>query len=171
MHAFHSTASNRWTDLIVGLDQPMPVLGGRMVPYINLDNAATTPPLKSVVETVNRFLPYYSSVHRGAGFKSRVSTAAYNDAHDTIARFVGAGPSGNTVIFGKNTTEAINKLAYRFPLADDSVVISTEMEHHSNDLPWRARARVVRARVTGDGRLDEDDVDRLLDAFGRRSRC
>ena len=168
MHAFHSTASNRWTDLIVGLDQPMPVLGGRMVPYINLDNAATTPPLKSVVETVNRFLPYYSSVHRGAGFKSRVSTAAYNDAHDTIARFVGADTSGNTVIFGKNTTEAINKLAYRFPLADDSVVISTEMEHHSNDLPWRARARVVRARVTGDGRLDEDDVDRLLDAYGRR---
>ena len=72
------------------------------------------------------------------------------------------------MIFGKNTTEAINKLAYRFPLADDSVVISTEMEHHSNDLPWRARARVVRARVTGDGRLDEDDVDRLLDAYGRR---
>ena len=124
--------------------------------------------IESVVETVNRFLPYYSSVHRGAGFKSRVSTAAYNDAHDTIARFVGADPSGNTVIFGKNTTEAINKLAYRFPLADDSVVISTEMEHHSNDLPWRARAHVVRARVTGDGRLDEDDVDRLLDAYGRR---
>ena len=71
MHVFHSTASNRWTDFIVGLDQPMPVLGGRMVPYINLDNAATTPPLKRVVETVNRFLPYYSSVHRGAGFKSR----------------------------------------------------------------------------------------------------
>ena len=55
------------------------------------------------------------------------------------------------MIFGKNTTEAINKLAYRFPLADDSVVISTEMEHHSNDLPWRARARVVRARVPATG--------------------
>ena len=107
-------------------------------------------------------------MHRGAGFKSRVSTAAYDDAHDTIARFVGADPSGNTVIFGKNTTEAINKLAYRFPLADDSVVLSTEMEHHSNDLPWRARAHVVRARVTGDGRLDEDDVDRLLAAYGSR---
>ena len=74
----------------------------------------------------------------------------------------------NTVIFGKNTTEAINKLAYRYPLTRTSVVLSTEMEHHSNDLPWRARAQVVRARVTRDGRLDEDDVDRLLAVYGHR---
>ena len=161
-------AVNGWRDQIVGLDRLMPVLNGRMAPYINLDNAASTPPLKSVVEAVNRFLPYYSSVHRGAGFKSRLSTATYDDAHDTIARFVGADPSTNTVIFGKNTTEAINKLAYRFPLADESVVLSTGMEHHSNDLPWRARSRVIRARVTSDGRLDEDDVDRLLAAYGSR---
>jgi cysteine desulfurase / selenocysteine lyase len=161
-------APNDWRDRIVGLDRLMPVLNGRMARYINLDNAASTPPLKSVVEAVNRFLPYYSSVHRGTGFKSRLSTATYDDAHDTIARFVGADTSSNTVIFGKNTTEAINKLAYRFPLADDSVVLSTGMEHHSNDLPWRARARVIRAGVTSDGRLDEDDVDRLLAAYGSR---
>src|SRR6185436_12837807 len=72
-----------------------------------------------------------------------------------------------TVIFGKNATEAINKLAFRYPLTDHSVVLSTEMEHHSNDLPWR-RATVVRARVTPDGRLDEDDVDRLLAEHGAR---
>lgn len=160
--------TNLWRTRIVGLDQRMPVLNGRMLRYVNLDNAASTPPLRSVVEAVNSFLPYYSSVHRGAGFKSRVSTAAYDEAHDTIAAFVGADRSRNTVIFGKNTTEAINKLAYRFPVADTSVVLSTEMEHHSNDLPWRARARVVRARVTDTGQLDEDDVDRLLAAYGRR---
>ncbi len=74
----------------------------------------------------------------------------------------------NTVIFGKNTTEAINKLAYRYPLGRRNVVLSTAMEHHSNDLPWRGRAHVVRAKVTRDGRLDEDDVDRLLAAFGDR---
>ena len=72
---------------------------------------------RTVLDAVNAFLPYYSSVHRGTGFKSRVSTAAYDQAHDTIARFVGADVSTNTVIFGKNTTEAINKLAYRYPLA------------------------------------------------------
>ena len=66
-----------------------------------------------------RFLPYYSSVHRGSGFKSRVSTAAYDEAHATMARFVGADPRTATVIFGKNTTEAINKLAFRYPLAPE----------------------------------------------------
>ena len=120
-----------------------------------------------MAEAVERFLPYYSSVHRGSGFKSRVSTAAYDEAHDIVARFVGADTRTNTVIFGKNTTEAINKLAFRYPLMPDSVVLSTEMEHHSNDLPWR-RATVVRARVTPDGRLDEDDVDRLFAAYGER---
>ena len=70
-----------------------------------------------VVDAVQSFLPYYSSVHRGAGFKSRVSTAAYDEAHETHRRFVGADRQRNTVIFGKNTTEAINKLAYRFPVA------------------------------------------------------
>src|SRR6188472_4246810 len=96
--------TNLWRTRIVGLDQRMPVLNGRMLRYVNLDNAASTPPLRSVVEAVNSFLPYYSSVHRGAGFKSRVSTAAYDEAHDTIAAFVGADRSRNTVIFGKNTT-------------------------------------------------------------------
>ncbi len=153
---------------MVGLDHLVPLLNGRLAPHINLDNAASTPPLREVVDAIQRFLPYYSSVHRGAGFKSRVSTAAYDEAHDTVARFVGADTSGNTVIFGKNTTEAINKLAYRYPLKDQSVVLSTEMEHHSNDLPWRGRAEVVRARVTQEGALDEDDVDRLLEAYGPR---
>lgn len=157
-----------WCARVVGLDEQVPLLGGGRGRYINLDNAASTPPLEAVVEAVQRFLPMYSSVHRGAGFKSRLSTAAYVAAHETAARFVGAHTATNTVIFGKNTTEAINKLAYRFPLASDSVVLSTAMEHHSNDLPWRGRARIVRARVTADGRLDEDHVDHLLREHGTR---
>jgi selenocysteine lyase/cysteine desulfurase len=84
-----------------------------------------------------------------------------------IARFVGADTRTNTVIFGKNTTEAINKLAFRYPLPPGSVVLSTSMEHHSNDLPWR-RTTVVRARVTSSGRLDMEDVDRLFEEFGER---
>jgi cysteine desulfurase / selenocysteine lyase len=157
-----------WQARVVGQDAQVPLLGGGRGRYINLDNAASTPPLEEVVEAVQRFLPSYSSVHRGAGFKSRLSTAAYDEAHDTVARFVGADVTTNAVIFGKNTTEAINKLAYRFPLTAGSVVLSTAMEHHSNDLPWRGRAQVVRARVTAEGHLDEDDVDRLLAEHGTR---
>ena len=146
----------------------MPLLDGRLAPYVSLDNAASTPALREVLEAVQSFLPYYSSVHRGTGFKSRLSTAAYDKAHATIARLVGADPGRAAVIFGKNTTEAINKLAFSFPLAPRQVVLSTVMEHHSNDLPWRRRAQVVRAAVTPDGRLDEGDVDRLLAVYGNR---
>jgi len=168
MDISHLNGSNRWRKRIVGIDSKLPLLDGRLVSYINLDNAASTPPLWDVLEAILRFLPYYSSVHRGAGFKSRISTAAYDEAHEIIGRFVGADMDSNTVIFGKNTTEAINKLAFRYPLGRDSVVLSTMMEHHSNDLPWRRRAQVVRAQVTSDGRLDEDDVDRLLGQYGDR---
>jgi selenocysteine lyase/cysteine desulfurase len=153
---------------IVGLDREVPLLDGRRVPYVNLDNAASTPPLIDVVRGVEAFMPYYSSVHRGTGFKSRLSTAAYDQAHAIIGRFVGANLDTNTVIFGKNTTEAINKLAYRYPLAPDSVVITTQLEHHSNDLPWRPRAHVVHARALPDGRLDEHDFDRLLGQYAGR---
>ena len=157
-----------WRKRIVGLDQQVPLLDGRLVPYINLDNAASTPPLQDVLDAIQQFLPYYASVHRGAGFKSRVRTTAYDLAHRTMACFVGAEPSTSAVIFGKNATEAINKLAFRYPLARRSVVLSTLMEHHSNDLPWRGRATVVRAKVTRDGRLDEEDFSRQLDAYGNR---
>ena len=160
--------SFRWRGRFVGLDDSHPLLNGRLSRYINLDNAATTPPLRAVLDAVQDFLPYYSSVHRGTGFKSRVSTAVYDEAHEIIGRFVGADLDSNTVIFGKNSTEAINKLAFRYPLPKGSVILSTLMEHHSNDLPWRNRAQVVRAQVTPEGRLDENDLDRLLAEYGDR---
>ena len=137
----HPLPRNPWRERILGLERCVPLLDGRLAPYVSLDNAASTPALREVLEAVESFLPYYSSVHRGTGFKSRLSTAAYDKAHATIARLVGADPQTAAVIFGKNTTEAINKLAFRFPLASHQVVLSTVMEHHSNDLPWRRRAR------------------------------
>lgn len=148
--------------------QVVPLLDGSSVPYINLDNAASTPPLPAVMAALGRFIPYYSSVHRGSGFKSRLSTEAYEAAHDIIARFVGADPSTNTVIFGKNTTEAINKLANRFPFKPGDVVLTTLLEHHSNDLPWRGRAMLVHVAATPEGRLDEEDFDRQLKRYGPR---
>lgn len=153
---------------IVGIDQPVPVLGGGSLPYVNLDNAASTPALVDVLDAVNRFLPYYASVHRGTGFKSRLSTAAYDQAHEIVGQFVGADLRTNTVIFGKNTTEAINKLSYRLNLAPDAVVITTQLEHHSNDLPWRSRCQVVHVRATPEGRLDEEDFDRQLARYAGR---
>ncbi len=164
----HSVQSLNMRNRIIGIDEPTPLLDGRLVSYVNLDNAASTPALKDVAEAVERFLPYYSSVHRGAGFKSRLSTVAYDQAHEIVGQFVGADLGTNTVIFGKNTTEAVNKLSYRLNLSPDSVVITTQLEHHSNDLPWRAHAQVVHVRATPEGRMDEEDFDRQLARFAGR---
>ena len=138
------------------------------MPYVNLDNAASTPPLVDVMDALNEFMPFYSSVHRGTGFKSRLSTDAYDRAHKIIAKFVGANPDTNAVIFGKNTTEAVNKLSFRMNFSPGDVVISSILEHHSDDLPWRNKATVVHVQATPEGRLDEADFDRQLEKYGER---
>ncbi|MCU7493979.1 MAG: aminotransferase class V-fold PLP-dependent enzyme [Ignavibacteria bacterium] len=155
-------------DRIFGIDRRVPLLDGRCIPYVNLDNAASTPPFVEVMKALEAFMPYYSSVHRGTGFKSRLSTAAYDKAHETIGRFVGADLNTNTVIFGKNTSEALNKLSYRLEIPEDKVVITSRLEHHSNDLPWRDRANVVHVKATYEGRFDEEDFDRLLEEYKGR---
>ncbi|OGO39405.1 MAG: class V aminotransferase [Chloroflexi bacterium RBG_16_57_11] len=161
--------NHSYQNLFVGVDSQVPLLDGTLRRYINLDNAASTPSLRAVQEAVNNFLPYYSSVHRGTGFKSQLSTHAYEQARQAVLRFVGADPVKHTCIFGKNTTEAINKLARRFPFtAEKDVVITSGMEHHSNDLPWRSVARTVHVGLTPDGRLDEADFDAKMKAFGSR---
>jgi selenocysteine lyase/cysteine desulfurase len=125
--------------------------------------------MKVVQDTVDDFLVFYSSVHRGTGFKSQLSTHAYEQAREVVMDFVGANPSDFTCIFGKNTTEAINKLARRLTFSGKrNLVISSGMEHHSNDLPWRAAAKVIHIRLTKDGRLDEADFDRQLNAYGEK---
>jgi selenocysteine lyase/cysteine desulfurase len=150
---------------VAGLEAEVPLLGGGQRPYVNLDNAATTPPLRDVVEALERFLPWYSSIHRGSGFKSALSSQAYDEAREIVGRFFGADPAAQAIIFTKNTTEAVNKAARRIPLSDDDVVIVSLMEHHSNDLPWRAQAQVVHVGVTGDGGLDMADVRRKLEQY------
>jgi cysteine desulfurase/selenocysteine lyase len=147
---------------IVGIEAQVPLLDGSHCQYVNFDNAASTPALLPVHDRVNEFMNWYSSVHRGTGFKSQIATEAYELAHDIVVCFVGGDPQTNTAILGKNTTEAINKLACRFPLEADDVVLCSLMEHHSNDLPWRRQARFFHVAVNDDGTLDEEDFDRLL---------
>jgi selenocysteine lyase/cysteine desulfurase len=161
--------ANPFRNLFVGVDTSVPLLDGTQRPYINLDNAASTPALKAVQQAVDDFLPYYSSVHRGTGFKSQLSTHAYEQARQATLHFLGADPAQHTCIFGKNTTEAINKLARRFPFSEQrDVVFTSGMEHHSNDLPWRNAATTLHIRLTPDGRLDETDFDALLAQYRHR---
>jgi cysteine desulfurase/selenocysteine lyase len=155
--------------LFTGLDAVVPLLNGEQRRYINFDNAASTPALKAVQETVNDFLTYYSSVHRGTGFKSQLSTHIYEEARKVILNFVGADPEVHTCIFGKNTTEAVNKLARRLVFTKQrNIVLTSGMEHHSNDLPWRAATETLHIGLTPDGRLDEADFDAKLTKLGDR---
>lgn len=152
---------------VVGIDIEVPVING-IRKYVNFDNAASTPPLKNVWQALERFKDYYSSVHRGTGYKSVVSTRAYDEAHDKALNFVGADQGYFTPIFVKNTTEAINKLARRIPFSKDDVVISSLMEHHSNDLPWRANVKTVHIDVDREGFLDIGDLKSKLHEYRDR---
>ena len=121
---------------LVGDGLPVPCLDGEQRPYLNLDAAASTNALPAVAERVHEFLPWYSSVHRGAGYKSQQATAAYEQARAAALRFAGRSPDGDDVaVICRNTTDAINHLAYRLRLQPDDVVVTTVVEHHANLLP------------------------------------
>ena len=124
-----------------------------------------------VADAVTEFLPWYSSVHRGAGYKSRRATAAYEEARERTARFAHR-PAGNddVVVLVRNTTEAINQLAYRLRLAPDAVVATTVVEHHANLLPWARVASRRWVECAPDGTFEVADVTAVLDD-GPRPRC
>ncbi len=136
---------------VVGADVEVPLVTGEMVRYANLDYAASAPALTSVAETIAGALDQYASVHRGAGHLSQVTTQRYEAARETVREFV-RGRVDDSVVFTRNTTDAINLAAHITP--GDVVVL--DIEHHANLLPWctprdgRSRVRVVRARDTVD---------------------
>ncbi len=99
---------------LAGDGLPVPCVDGSLRPYLSFDAAASTSALPGVLDAVEASVPWYSSVHRGAGYKSQVSTAAYESARDAALAFAGREAGGGDVaILCRNTTEAINHLAYR----------------------------------------------------------
>ncbi|MFC2099856.1 aminotransferase class V-fold PLP-dependent enzyme [Candidatus Bipolaricaulota bacterium] len=153
---------------VVGVEEHVNLLDGSRHPYINFDNASSTPTLVPVLRRVNDFMQFYASVGRGSGYKSHVASEEFESARTTIGAFVGARPQSHVVILGKNTTEAVNKLAHRFPFSPGDIVLTSLMEHHSNDLPWRQVADVRFIAVREDGTLDLEDLEiKLKENRGR----
>ena len=157
---------NRWRAHFAGVDLPVPIDGGGTVTGINFDNAASTPPLKRVREAVNAFSDVYSSVHRGTGYKSRVSTDAYERARELIARFLGIDEATQVVIFVKGATDALNRIAAEQARLDGRRVLVTEMEHHADLLPWRHRSGHVMVGLTPRGEIDLQAIEDALRAAG-----
>lgn len=146
----------------------------RAKPLVYLDSAATSQKPQAVLDAMDR---YYrtcnANIHRGVYRIAEEATAAYEDARRRVANFVHA-PSPREVIFTRNSTEAINLVAYtwaRANLKSGDAIVLTPMEHHSNLVPWQilAAERGVTLRfipLTGTGELDLDALPGLL-ADGR----
>ncbi len=126
-------SSTGWPRL-VGDDVAVPLVTGEHVRYVNLDYAASTPALTSVKDAVDALLPWYSSVHRGAGFKSGLATDAYEGARTAVRAFTNAR-ADDAILFTRNTTDSVNLLASALP--PGTHVIAFRTEHHANLLPWR----------------------------------
>ncbi len=152
---------------LLGDDLTVPCVDGGERPYLSLDAAASTPALPAVADRVAEFLPWYSSVHRGAGWKSQLATAAYEEARDAVLAFAGRAGTDDVAVICRNTTEAINHLAYRLRLAADDVVVTTVVEHHANLLPWGRVATRRYVECGPGGTFTADDVVAALDAGPR----
>ena len=149
-------------------------IGDRALVY--LDNASSSHKPRQVLDAERAFVEqHYSNVHRGVHTLSQEATDAYEAARERVARFLGA-PDAHGVVFTKNATEAYNLVAYsfgnaaagsRFALGPGDEVCVTEMEHHSNLVPWqmlcqRTGATLRWIPLTDDGRLDLSDLDALV---------
>jgi cysteine desulfurase/selenocysteine lyase len=153
------------------IKQDFPIFKRRIYgkPLIYLDNAATTQKPRQVIEAIREFYQNYNAnVHRGVYRLSVEATEAFENARAKVARFINAKDS--EIVFTKNATEALNLVAYSWGLCNlkkGDRILLTEMEHHSNIVPWQLVAKHTGAVVdyipiNEDGLLVDEEVDRLL---------
>ncbi|MFW6718890.1 cysteine desulfurase [Streptomyces sp. MAR4 CNY-716] len=145
---------------------------GKKVVY--LDNAATSQKPRQVLDALSAYYEQHNAnVHRGVHVLAEEATALYEGARDKVAAFVNA-PSRDEVVFTKNASESLNLVANMLGFADepyrvdrDTEIVITEMEHHSNIVPWQLLAQRTGAKLkwfglTDDGRLDLSDLDEVI---------
>ncbi|HEY7984042.1 MAG TPA: cysteine desulfurase [Ktedonobacterales bacterium] len=141
-------------------------------PLVYLDSAASSQKPLAVLDAMDHVYRHsYANIHRGVYTLSEEATRAYEGARRKIARFINAYGS-REIIYTRNATEAINLVARSWGEANlraGDVILSTEMEHHSNIVPWqllaaRTGARVEYVPLTAGGELDQPAYERLLES-------
>ncbi len=139
-------------------------------PLIYLDNAATSQKPRQVIEAISEYYEKYNAnIHRAVHTLAEEATTAFEDTREKAAKFIHADKS-EEIIFTRGTTEATNLVRYawgRFHVKKGERILLTEMEHHSNIVPWQLLAKENGAdleyvRITDDGRLIMDDYDKYL---------
>lgn len=127
-----------YRNLFDGIDDKIKLSNGVLLTPINFDNGATTPPLKSVTQIIYDNIKNYGPIARGVGFKGEYCTTMFNKARDIILDFFCVLDNDDyTVIYTKSDTEGLNALANVLIQDKDDMVLTTRMEHHANDLPFR----------------------------------
>ncbi|MCB0713447.1 MAG: aminotransferase class V-fold PLP-dependent enzyme [Ignavibacteriae bacterium] len=136
--------------------------GGATRKIIYLDHGASTHPPSSILDIYRDVLEhYYANIHRGNHYLSQKASQLFDEVTETVLNFIGADHDKNEVIFTMNTTTAID-IASHIMRDEEGIVLVSEMEHHSNDLPHRRRGEVVKILVDNDGRLDYNDLEEKL---------
>lgn len=153
-------------DLFCGVDELLPCKDGKYIKPINFDNGATTPAFKCVLKYIEEFMPLYAAVGRSDGYKSKFSTKIYELSKEIVTDFFNINNKDDyEVIYVKNTTEGINMLSNLLINSKEEVVITTRMEHHSNDLPWRKKCKVIYGQILENGRLDLESIEKIFELY------
>jgi cysteine desulfurase/selenocysteine lyase len=143
-------------------------IGGK--PLVYLDNAATSQKPKAVIDAIDRYYhEYNANVHRGVHRLSEEATVAFEQSREEFARFIGA-KAAKEIIFVRNATEALNLVALswaRANLKSGDRILLTEMEHHSNIVPWQMLAkekglRIDYVEIRDDGILNWENFEQLI---------
>jgi selenocysteine lyase/cysteine desulfurase len=149
---------------LVGDALPVPCVDGMERPCLPFDAASATNALPQVLDAVEGFLPWFSGVGHGVGYKAQASVLAYESARLAALAFAGRGPdSGDVAVICPNATEAIQHLASRLRLSSGDVVVTTVAEHHANLLPWSRAASCRYVECGQDGTFEPADVAAALD--------
>ncbi len=144
-------------------------------PLVYLDNAATSQKPRQVIKALTDYYENYNAnIHRAVHTLGEEATAAYEEAREKVRAFINA-PSTESVVFTRNTTEAINLVAYswgRANIHEGDEILLTQMEHHSNLIPWQELAREKGATVryipvAADGTLELNGLENLFDVRTR----
>jgi cysteine desulfurase/selenocysteine lyase len=163
-----STAARRFDVEDVRRDFPILHRSVNGKPLVYLDNAATAQKPQAVIDAISRFYSYENSnIHRGVHYLSEHATAAYEEAREKARVFLGAKES-REIVFVRGTTDAINLVAsgyVRPRLQEGDEILISQMEHHSNIVPWQlaadergAKIRVIPMTESGELKLDEFDT-------------
>ncbi|MDO8625077.1 MAG: aminotransferase class V-fold PLP-dependent enzyme [Candidatus Diapherotrites archaeon] len=157
--------------ILVEQHQQVTLVDGKRTRIVRLNNAATTPPFQTTLEAVNAFLQTYGALHRGAGPNANQTYETVSDAIQEIRTFVGASRN-HELLFTQNTSDAINLFARLLKLKKTDVVLTTDIEHTSNNLPWRYNtpAHVVTVRSGDDGSLDYADLEQKAQKHAKHLR-